>query len=140
MFLSAFFIFGFNKKNTDTPKMAIINGIKINLELAESRGAISLGLGNRNKLGSDSGMLFIFSESDYYNFWMKDMRFPIDIIWIQGDIIIDISKNVFPEFGVNLEKMKLYQPRQKANRVLEVNAGFADKNNIKIGDKIAYKN
>jgi len=138
LLLSIFFIYGSNKIKTDTPTAAIINGKKINLEVARTEKETARGLGNRDSLEGDRGMLFLFSHSDYYTFWMKDMRFSIDIIWLQDDTIVDISKNVPFEPGVNLEKLKLYQTRQKANRVLEVNAGFTDKNSIKIGDKIEY--
>ena len=138
LLLSVFFILGQNKKNMDTPQSAIINKVKINLELAKTDYEVARGLGYRDYLEIDKGMLFIFSRSDYYAFWMKDMRFSIDIIWIEGNTIVDISKNVSSEPGVSLEKLKLYQPRQKANRVLEVNAGFSDKNNVKIGNKIDY--
>lgn len=138
LFLLAFFISGSNNKNMDKLGSAVINGKKINLEIVKTIEDVSRGLGGRDNLESDNGMLFIFSRSDYYAFWMKDMRFPIDIIWIQDDAVVDISKNVPAEQGVSLEKLKLYQPRQKANRVLELNAGFTDKNNIKIGDKVKY--
>ncbi len=138
LLLFGIIISGSVNKNTEISGSAIINGKKINLEIVRSAQDVSRGLGGRDNLESDKGMLFIFSKSDYYTFWMKDMRFPIDIIWLQDDIIVDISKNVPAEPGVSLQKLKLYSPQKKANRVLEVNAGFSDKNNIKAGDKIIY--
>lgn len=138
LFLLVFFVFRFNNKNMDAPGSVVVNGKKIGLEVVKTSQDISRGLGGRDNLESDKGMLFVFSKSDHYVFWMKDMRFSIDIIWLQDDIIVDISKNVPAEPGVSLQKLKLYSPQQKANRVLEVNAGFSDKNNIKIGNRIIY--
>lgn len=138
LFLLAFFIFRFDNKNMDVSGSAVINGKKIGLEVVKTSQDISRGLGLRDNLESDKGMLFVFSKSDHYVFWMKDMRFSIDIIWLQDDIVVDITKNVPVEPGVSLQKLKLYSPQQKVNRVLEVNAGFSDKNNVKAGDKIIY--
>ncbi len=79
-------------------------------------------------------MFFVFENSGNYNFWMKDMNFPIDILWIDQDYkIIGIKKSIatstYPEtFGSE------YYSRY----ILELSSGFSDKNNIKIGDKIIF--
>ncbi len=78
-------------------------------------------------------MLFIFPTPDTYAFHMKDMRFPIDIIWIRSNVIVDISKDVPVPKGMDLPT---YQPSADADMVLEVNAHFTDRYNIQPGDKV----
>ena len=79
-------------------------------------------------------MLFIFNSADNYGFWMKDMIFPIDIIWIgENKKIVYIEKNVLPE-----SYPKNFSPNVKAMYVLEVLSGFSEKHNIKIGDEVFF--
>lgn len=85
------------------------------------------GLGGRNGLCSDCAMLFLFDKSDYYAFWMKDMRFPIDIIWIDGNRVVFIAHNVTPDATSTLT------PPVAADKVLEVNAGTAEQFGISLG-------
>ena len=67
---------------------------------------------------------------------MPDMRFPLDIIWIKGNEIVGILENVSPAgFG----ELEIYYPPEPVDKVLEINAGLADKLNIKIGDGIVLK-
>lgn len=118
----------------ENPKV-IINNKEINIEIADEPREQVLGLSYRKKLAENNGMLFIFDKKEERNFWMKSMNFPIDIIWINDELIVDIDKNLPPE-GENPEN--LYGPGSPINKVLEVNAGFTDKYNIKIGDKVEF--
>ena len=124
------------KSTIATSKKEIVVGdSKILVEVADREDKRKKGLGGRESLGENEGMLFVFPESTSgVVFWMKDMKFAIDIIWIAGDKIIKIDKNVQPEPGVADEKLKLYNPETDIDYVLEVNAGFSDKNKIKVGD------
>ena len=63
------------------------------------------------------------------------MKFPIDIIWINNDKIVQITKNADLTQAKNIPT---YTPKQKASKVLEVNAGFCEKHNIKVGDKVLF--
>jgi uncharacterized membrane protein (UPF0127 family) len=67
---------------------------------------------------------------------MKGVDFPIDIIWIKGYTVVDITERVQPEPGVADEDLQLYLPGTEVNRVIEVRSGFADAYGIEIGDKI----
>jgi uncharacterized membrane protein (UPF0127 family) len=67
---------------------------------------------------------------------MKDMLFPIDIIWIKDFKIVDIASNVLPEGAKNILELKVYYPKDKADKVLEINAGLAEKYGFKIGDEV----
>jgi uncharacterized protein len=125
--------------NYKTQKIKI-NNIYLNVEVADTKPKQALGLGNQVKLDTNSGMLFPFTGKSKPYFWMKDMLIPLDIIWILDNKIIDIDKNV-PNLPLNTPENKLptYLPDAPINMVLEVNSGFCDKNNIKIGDTIYFE-
>jgi uncharacterized membrane protein (UPF0127 family) len=63
-------------------KTVTINGQKLNVEVASTDSARVQGLSSRKCIGQNEAMLFVFNQPGYYQFWMKDMNFPIDIIWI----------------------------------------------------------
>lgn len=115
------------------PLRAKINGHVFSLFLARTNLEQEIGLARFNKIRNDQGMLFIFPESDYYSFWMKNMKFPIDIIFINKNKVVDIFKNVSVSKDNNLP---VYTTHQKANIVLEINSGLSDKYKIKIDSKI----
>jgi len=111
-----------------------IGATTIDLEVADTIPEKIKGLSGRESLPVNTGLLFVFDKPEFHQFWMKDMLFSIDIIWISADYkVVDITKNAspetFPEF---------FTPREKAQYVLEVNAGFSDKKNIKIGDSVIF--
>ena len=119
-------------------KTLTIKGKEIKVEIADTDEGRRIGLSDREKLEENTGMLFIFENKDIKpSFWMKNMKFPIDIIWIDNKKIIQIDENVSnPEINTPDSKLKLYTPKMPIDMVLEVNAGFVKKNNIKIGDKV----
>lgn len=112
-----------------------VNGQTIRVEVAQSEKEKQAGLSKRGKLAENKGMLFVFEKADYPAFWMKDMRFPIDIIFINDNKVVTIYKNVQNPDKDNTN-LPVYRPDEPANRVLELNAGQADKYNIKEGDTI----
>jgi uncharacterized protein len=83
-------------------------------------------------------MLFVFDKADYYSFWMKNMKFPIDIIFIRGDKIVSISKNAVAPKSADAS-LPIYKPEAPVDKVLEINSGLSDKHNIKKGDKVEIK-
>ena len=118
-------------------KIANIKGVKIYVEIADTADKKAKGLSGRKSLDKSSGMLFIFPKDTEPAFWMKDMFFPIDIIWINDDKITQIDKNVpNPISGAIDSQLPLYRPSLPIDYVLEVNAGFSDKNNLGIGDYV----
>lgn len=120
-------------------KKAIINGHEIKLELAITEAEKEKGLGSRDSLAPDTGMLFVYQTKGNYGFWMKGMRFPLDFIWIDGNIIVDLSPNIpFPE--KNTTQPISLTSRVPADKVLEVNAGVIDRLGIKIGDLVQFPN
>lgn len=115
------------------PQIAVINGHEFKVDLAETPKERQKGLGGRDQLCSDCGMLFIFGKKGNYNFWMKDMRFNLDIIWISGDKIVYIARNR------SYHDLSLINPGTEADKVLEINAGLSDKYGFKEGDEVRIK-
>jgi len=140
VFVVGYFLFSMNLKAKDiSPENSSrveINNTTIYLEIADTNEKRSLGLGGRDSLLQDYGMLFVFPKKDLYVFWMKGMRFPLDMIWISDNKIVDITKSA-PV--VKSGELPRYTSKAPANYVLEVNAGFTDEHNIKIGDTIKYE-
>jgi hypothetical protein len=122
----------FNYFLPKNPK-AEINGQVFSLYLARSSQEQATGLARYKSITANQGMLFLFQKADNYSFWMKDMRFPIDIIFIRGDKVVTVFQNVPVSPNNNLP---VYTTKTKADKVLEINAGLARKYNIKIGDLV----
>ena len=115
-----------------------INDSYITAEIAETPQQRETGLSYRDNLDEKSGMLFVFASYQKPFFWMKDMLFPLDIIWIKDDKIIDIDKNLaIPQPEEPLNRLPKYAPSESVNYVLEVNAGFSDTNALSVGDSVS---
>lgn len=110
--------------------VAEINGSKFIIEISDDPEKRSKGLGSREELCDDCGMVFLFDKPGYYSFWMKDMKFALDFIWIAGDKIIDIDENIPPDYS------GILKPETPVDKVLEVNAGVCGKYKIEMGDEI----
>lgn len=109
-------------------------------EVASTPIARARGLSGRDFLAADSGMLFTFDKPAIYSFWMKDMRFPIDIIWLRDAKVVYVAKNVLPPGpGISDSELKVYSPSVEADMVLEVAAGMVDKFGISVGDAVSVR-
>jgi hypothetical protein len=124
-----------NPKNENMPKTLKIGQITLNVEIADTEAERVQGLSGREKLGESEGLLFVFDREGYYSFWMKDMKFPIDMAWLdKNKRIIYIEKNVSPEtYPKIFYAMKDNIPIPSLY-VLETNANFFENSKIKIGD------
>lgn len=122
----------------EKPKVVIGNAT-IFVDIAETSEEKQRGLSGQSSLAKDGGMLFLFNNDAYQSFWMKDMLFSIDIIWINNGKIIYIHENVDPpQPGIPDSKLSLYTPPTAIDKVLEVNAGFSEKHGIKVGDVVDF--
>ena len=123
---------------TQTPGRQVrIGATTIAVEIADTDAKRSLGLGKRTSLDKDSGVLFIFPQKDVTrNFWMKDMNFAIDIIWVNDGKIVKIDKNVPPQPEVADSALKNYSSGTPVDYVLEVNAGFSEKGGVNVGSTV----
>jgi len=111
----------------------------IPVELAKTPTEQEKGLSYRTSLDKNKGMLFVFQKPDTYRFWMPNMDFPIDIIWVdETKHIISINENVPPLEEIS--KPIYYQPTEPALYVLEVNANFSKEHTIKTGDQLTFQN
>ena len=111
-------------------------GIEIPVEVADTSQKRSLGLGKRSGLKKDWGMLFVFDKRKAHRFWMKDMQFALDIIWLDNYRIVHILRNVQPV--ISGEKPTILEPPEAANFVLEIDAGRASVLKLKQGDLLKY--
>src|SRR3989344_127069 len=116
-----------------------INNKKLNVFVADEEQEQRLGLAVRKKISDEEGMLFTFDKPLMPTFWMKDMKFPIDIIWIKNNQVVEVDRDLAPQPGVENQELKLYKPNSEVDAVLEVNAGWAKKNNLSIGDEVIVK-
>jgi uncharacterized membrane protein (UPF0127 family) len=121
---------------TREPGLALvrIGALTVQAEVPEG-DAFYRGLGGRESLSDDRGMLFVFPEPGRHAFWMKDMLIPIDIIWISGEgRVVDIQ-TAQPEPGVPDPQLRRYNPSADASYVLEVRAGLAAEKGVRVGDE-----
>ena len=113
------------------------NGQKIPVEVADTLKKRSLGLGKRASLKKGWGMLFVFENRKQHRFWMKDMQFPLDIIWLDNSKIVHIIRNAHP---VNPKfETELMTSPVPVNFVLEIAAGQAEKLQLKTGQRMQFK-
>ncbi len=120
----------------DVQDQITVAGDILNIDIVTTITDMTRGLGGKENLSDDYGMLFVYSDSRTRTFWMKDMLVDIDIIWIQEDTIIGFADNVSAEPGVSLGDLKTYSSPVPVDKVLEVRAGLRADNNWDIGTKI----
>ncbi len=134
-----------------------IKNIILNVEVVSDENKMQTGLSRRKSLGQNQGMLFNFQKKSQPNFWMKDMLINLDLIWIVDKKIIGITPDVpAPVGNLKLEitcppsaltkgkcgwdNLPTYAPPSPVDQVLEVNAGWSETNDIKIGDEVKLIN
>lgn len=125
------------KTSSETPT-ATINNYTFKLEVARAQKEKEIGLSKKKTLEKNAGMLFLFEKPAYYSFWMKNMKFSIDIIYIRDRRIVTIHKNVKSPKSLN-ENLSIYNSSKPADTVLEINAGLSQKYKFKEGDIVKLK-
>lgn len=113
-----------------------IQGKRTTVEIAYTPEEQAMGLGERDALAWGHGMYFEYDRPGFYSFWMKGMRFSIDIVWLRGGRIIDLDPNVPFERGTNGPTLR---PAELADAVLEVPAGYAVAQGWRIGDRVKFE-
>jgi len=107
-------------------------GETLTLTIASTSAEQELGLGDRPSLSSNSGMLFVFDKPNNYGFWMKDMEFPIDIIWLDQDFkIVHIENSLSPSTYPSV-----FYPGSPSKYVIEVNSGLAQQHSLYVGETL----
>jgi uncharacterized protein len=118
----------------EAEKPLVIFNDKTPLRVIVVEGALERkrGLSGRQSLEPTEGMLFVFSDDDHHGIWMKDMRFPIDIIWIDGEgTVVDVEHAARPESYPHI-----FEPSTPARYVIETNAHFAESFGIDQGSTV----
>jgi hypothetical protein len=123
---------GGGEMNPPLPTASVILAGRVTVvaELARQPEEQILGLSNRPALAPGRGMLFLYERPQPVGIWMKDMRFPLDILWIREGRIVKIEKDAPPLVPGMAERVYT----ATADLVLEVPAGFADREKIRLGD------
>lgn len=139
-------LFGTNQSATQSAGVASgqtvvkVKSLEITAQVAAKASDRKKGLGNRESLALNEGMLFVFEQESPYAIWMKDMKFAIDIIWIDDEKrIIDIVSNAPAEPDKNDKELTKYLPKESALYILEVNAGLVNLHNLQIGDSVDFQ-
>jgi len=114
-----------------------INDHLLNVEIVDRADSITLGLGNRDEIGSD-GMLFVLPDRQIVTFWMYQMRFPLDIVWIDQDQVIGLTSNVpAPDPQQTPQRLPTYPSPGKVTHVLEIAAGRAAQLGLSERDQVS---
>jgi len=133
-----------NNQKPSTPtglsnlKEMTIGNTKLLVSLADTNEKRSKGLSGISYLLSNQGMLFTFEAKDIKpTFWMKGMLIPLDFIWIKDNKVTEINPNISPPAPNTPDnQIQRIVPQGNIDYCLEVNAGFAKDNNIKVGDNV----
>ncbi len=116
------------------PAVVLDERVRVFVDVVRTPAERARGLSGRAGLDEHEGMLFLFDQPGLQSFWMKDMRFEIDILWIRGDKLIGVAANAkLPTRGAALP---LYRSPEPCDRVLEVRAGSAARWGLAIGDAV----
>ncbi len=109
-----------------------IGDTQISIDIADTPPSQARGLSGRSSLYDIEGMLFLFPRDGRYGFWMKDMQFPIDIIWLDKDwMVTEVTESLDPSTYPDVS-----YSQDPVRAVLEVAAGFSERHGVKIGDKV----
>ena len=108
---------------------------RIRVSIADSDPERVQGLSNTDPLPEGVGKLFVFDSAGLHGFWMKDMRYAIDIIWLNEDMkVITIKESATPE-----SYPETFYPSNESLFVLEVPAGFSTANSIEVGQTFTFE-
>ena len=114
-----------------------VGDVRYSVLLADTLALQIKGLSGHPGLDENEGMLFVFEDSIERSFWMKDMKFDLDLIWISNNKVIEITQNVLkPKQDTPDNRLQTYTSQDDIDMVLEVNAGDAQKFNINVGNTI----
>ena len=119
---------------------ASLGGVRFSAELANTPALRTTGLSRKPSLPLQTGMLFIFENGLASNFWMKEMQFPLDFVWIGADCtVVDITEDV-PIPKSPSSPLPLYASRQPAAFNFEINGGQAKELGLATGDYVRFNN
>ncbi len=113
------------------------SGARVAVEVVKEPAELSLGLMFRRSLAEDRGMLLAYGFDGHHAIWMKNMYFPLDILWLDSDLrVVNIVEDAPP---CSAEPCVVYMPKKPGRYVLEVRADFVEKNEVNEGDQVVIK-
>lgn len=118
-------------RNQSYPEAVFVGERPYILEIASTKEQRALGLSGRDRLCETCAMLFPFGVPGKYAFWMKNMRFPLDIVWLSSEGVV-----VHIEHRISQDSQEIYYPKVMASQVLEFNAGILDA--VRAGDTLSF--
>ena len=123
------------KKEAGLSKVSVVIGSRtIVASVADTQVLQEKGLSGTASLSADQAMLFVFRSPSKYSFWMKDMHYPIDMIWLDSKKkVVFIKKHATPE-----SYPEQFIPTTPAQYVLEVSDGFTDTQKVHVGDIVEF--
>ncbi len=112
--------------------IAHVGDIPIKVEIVDTAEERAQGLSERTEIGETDGMLFVFDTTDHHRIWMKDMLFPIDIIWISEDLtVVSIDNSVQPD-----TYPRTFSAGTPTRYVIETAARYTETFGITVGAKV----
>lgn len=121
-------------KEVNSERVLKLGNAELTVRMLDTDEERIQGLSGRKSLPADEGYLFVFDVADEHGIWMKDMRFPIDILWLDSGLkVVHIEHAVDPE-----TYPEVFRPGKPALFVLEANSGFAKDNNIEVGSMATF--
>ena len=125
---------------TNNKQVLTIGTQTLTIDVVDTPAERERGLSGRKELCWECGMFFIFENKQIYTFWMPEMYFDIDIIWISDIKVVDITYGAKKPDPANFENPKeIYRPKVPIDKVLEVNSGWVKEKGIEVGDEIKYR-
>ena len=122
--------------STETATLVVDGRVRVTAEIADTFETRARGLGYRNGLLPGWGMLFVSPQPAVQTFWMKGMRFCLDIIWIEGGQITGAAQNVCPQPGVQDSALTVYSSDIPVTYVLEMPANWMSDNGLTAGSSV----
>jgi uncharacterized membrane protein (UPF0127 family) len=117
--------------------LTLPSGRTIEVEVMVSDQDRATGLMFRPSLPDDKGMLFIFERSDFHGIWMKNCRFPIDIVWLDAERrVVHVAEGATP---CKADPCPVYEPLRRAQYVVELNAGQARREGAAVGEAVSFQ-
>jgi uncharacterized membrane protein (UPF0127 family) len=111
-------------------EVVLPDGTAVSAEIADTPASRATGLSGRDALADGKGMLFVFGTPGIYPFWMRAMKFPIDMVWIMNGQVVFVAPDVSSALA---DQLKMQTPSVPADRVLELPAGFAAAHGATVG-------
>ncbi|MEX0909845.1 MAG: DUF192 domain-containing protein [Candidatus Paceibacterota bacterium] len=149
LFVFALYSASLNKKSNalyvegiqyDDAELVVNENVVLDIAFADTRKEITRGLSQQRIIQENQGLLFKFSTPGLHGIWMRGMYFPIDIIWLNENlVVVDVKRNASPDSFRTVRDAEVFTPKVRALYVLEVQAGFTDVHSIDIGDTFSIR-